>query len=1635
MNKSACATSFLIMVVVFCTFAQQGLDTLTFLEVQQQKTAAEKTNSTAPTDLKHVSIDTTSAQPTGPVVLFISRAGENSSRSQISDGWISALLEYYYTLKTGCVDRITTVSRQKISKAMPKVDPFGLVFTEEELFSAAAKTDASHILIHSYDFDRRNQNVNYFLELIQLTDKKAVMTFDKNFPLGQLEKNLDECLQLIVKTLRVPLSGEAAEMIQRPAFTKDIRLLTGFSQTYLEDEDTPDQKSIEKLVAIVTNEPGFAIATLRAGQIFEQLQNCEQAAGYFNRLIIRNGFLSAQLCMAASKNYRLCQSYDRAERVLALARSKGYKSAEMILEEAQLMQKNNKPAQAYKLYYEILSLDSNQTDALINVARQLRLQGDAEAALRLVDRAVDHADHDQLCAAYLEKGEIFSALKKTSEALDNLALSQDCFQNDPRPTILMGDLYLENKDFEKAAACFQKAMEKDPRNIEFLLKIIRSYKQAGLAKPGLTVIDKYKNNFVGSRILKKETGILAFMAGDSATARPLLESSTSLDPPDSAVFLSLGQMYANAAEYDKAVRMLERAETLVKDKTTIDMSLGHLYFMQKNYVSAKKKFLSILDRRPDHPQVNRYLGQIARINHDDKQALTYFLAHRKVSGDDETVQQNIAEIYFSQNDLVNAEKESQKLLTLNSNSPTAYIQLSVIALKKKKIADAESYIAKAESLERIDAALYKELAKILTAANFTEKAIKAYGTYLKQVPEDGEALIELSKLYEKTKNDTLTAQTFEKIYQVKPGLYQSYLSRAGHLYFKLGMTPQAYNAYSLYINKNPGIDTTIFLNMGQMEYEKKNYDKAIYYLKNIHPKSAPKVPIVKILAFSAYSLGKYREALPYLKQYHAVYPTDPEGIEMLATVHEKNADTAAAIVMYQKYVTLKKADKQQEYAFHLASLYHQQKLTTQAINQYQQNILRFPEDLRNYEQLTTLYTETKQHPQAILLLEKAIKVPNAPYDFDKMLAQLYLDRGKKTLAAETYERYVKNVAHDSTAWATLGTIYFSMESYDNAIASLSRAVELMPKNFECQRMLGVSYYKTNTIQKAIPTLQIANQLNRKNIEVLTLLTNCFESIKDTAALIGVLTMQSQAESGNFNLLLRLGRLLVATDKTLDAIAILENASKITPSNVDVHMLLVELYRQQKNSKKEYEHITEAVRFAPNDANVNYEKALYHLAENEKTQAKSCLQKTIALDPKHDRAHFSLASILEKENNFKTAYFNYTQAVKYNPKNVEYLTGFARVAAQTGKTAEALSTINKALNLEPDNQELLQWAGYLHYQAGEYKKAEQYLMAGASSKKECSFCNKFLGLIYYQRTDYLTATTYLEKAIRTETVDDSLLMVLAQAYELTKNPKKAYQYYDKAYTNNPQNDKAFYKLCAMTIDMENGKEVENLIKNNPSRARTGWVYLAEARFQELQGRNALAVNSYNKALQLLPDNFDAQVGLGRIYLLQENYNAAVKSFSKAMIERSDDLELIVSLGKAYVGLKDYASAKELFMEAINRQQNYANAYNMLGLVYGKLQKFDQAIEILNEGLVYDSKNSDIHFTLGLIYDKITNYEDAIDHFNKAVRLDISKEVVAYEHIGDIYYFNLKRTGDAKRYYKKYLKAGGNNSRIKRLVETM
>jgi tetratricopeptide (TPR) repeat protein len=368
-------------------------------------------------------------------------------------------------------------------------------------------------------------------------------------------------------------------------------------------------------------------------------------------------------------------------------------------------------------------------------------------------------------------------------------------------------------------------------------------------------------------------------------------------------------------------------------------------------------------------------------------------------------------------------------------------------------------------------------------------------------------------------------------------------------------------------------------------------------------------------------------------------------------------------------------------------------------------------------------------------------------------------------------------------------------------------------------------------------------------------------------------------------------------------------------------------------------------------------------------------------------------------------------------------------------ALALETIDSALSIDPASVPAMSLAGAIYRQTGRPEEAKALLTRAISKGTSCADCYRNLGEICFDVSDYARAIGYFKRALDIAGDDEQTAVRLARAYKLSCQDEKALELFAKVLAANPNQYEAFYELTNLCIRSGRIEEAKQMVAERKKERKTVWHHLAAGEIYEIAGNTDVALISYAVALHLKHGIPEAHSGLGRVDLLRKDYGSAIENFGRALAGDPYNPYLMLDLARAYEGIGEDGSAFEIYREVSGKYPKVTEAYFRFAQFHNRLQEHMQAICTIEEGLQHNPRSPQLLMELGHAYCMIGRYRNAVSAYNRARRKGGRQYLDAYLYIANTYSKHLNNEKEARKYYRKYLRAGGEKEDMKRQIAVL
>jgi tetratricopeptide (TPR) repeat protein len=628
------------------------------------------------------------------------------------------------------------------------------------------------------------------------------------------------------------------------------------------------------------------------------------------------------------------------------------------------------------------------------------------------------------------------------------------------------------------------------------------------------------------------------------------------------------------------------------------------------------------------------------------------------------------------------------------------------------------------------------------------------------------------------------------------------------------------------------------------------------------------------------------------------------------------------------------------------------------------------------------YIGTRAADSAIIYLKDAINKGASPEEATLLLARTYYDKADFAAAGIQYQK-VSSGSMDAEDYYKAGYALEKSKNTEAALVNYDRAISLSGGAKTKEILLAREKVARGQMEKkgflaAINHLEFiaaADPKAKMVPEVFFLLADAYQ----------------------------------ATGKQPRAIASLETAISLNPKNVEAYARLADLYAKNNMSEKAKKTLEKMMSLSPNDPNVylslgqynikaqkyseaftQFEKcytlkkngaaaegmaiAAYNLKRND--AARDAAETAVSLDPKAWQAREILATILLQGNAYKDALPHLEALVKNNPDRMEFKEQLSSCYEKTGDKTKLLELdkqivaknsrnvpsrlrLAREADVKKDDDSSLKW--YREINAIDPKNTDAlYRLYEISLKKKslneaASFIGRYLDLkpsaeanrdfgdVLYQLKDY-----------------DRALNAYRDALKMNPSIKGFHKRYAEIVIAKGQTDEVLFALMGV-------------IKSGEADFST---YQTLGMINQKKGRWVDAIEMYQKALQLDPQNSDALASLAACQASGGQLNDAIISYEQVVMMDTGAVEAIKELADIYAKQGNNAAATKQYKNYFEKRPDDESVAKKLGKLAFEEQKFSDVIKYLG-GIRYKSE-ADIDY--GLMYAdacvQAKQYQDAI-----------------------------------------------------------
>ena len=653
--------------------------------------------------------------------------------------------------------------------------------------------------------------------------------------------------------------------------------------------------------------------------------------------------------------------------------------------------------------------------------------------------------------AYFEykNGEEKTALKDYEAAVK-------LFPEDKTSWEFLGNYYRMTKDYAKARAIYQRALEKWPDAPGLQLDIADMYYRDGRMKKAASILDpfltEYPNNgrahFLQGKLLRKEGekteakqqfllakkydsdsadafyyyGLSLFEEKQYENAKEEITSALNLKPDSIKALMILAEIYYRINDDERALTTVNKALGLQPGDLDATLLRGKINAQMEDYRAAIIDYQYVLARRPGTSQERFKLAELFEANGNLDKALKAYLAVADIYPDKSKPLAKIANIYLSRN-------QSKKAIGIcNVFLKKMPENLKIAMVKAHVLVTSGQYAQAQRLLEHLtkehpeSEQPYLLLAAIELDHNHDPgKAIAFYQKAVQKNSDNTSGYIGLANVYEKTGQLDRAEETYQRLLKIDPSNILA-LNNLAYLYARLDKKLDDALLLAMKVKEGAPNDPDIFDTLGMIHLKK----------------------------------GSLLLSRQYLEKAIAGAPNDA-GINFHFGVYQyRQNDFSLARKYFKKAVALGLGKEE-----------------TKTLNVYERQMRAVEEE----EKIAAEYAEKGQPKEAITRYEKILQSIGFYTPVACRLAYLYADTGQNLDRA--HDLAMKARAHrpeDPHLLDILGLIYLKKGSLFMAKRFFDEAMDISPRVGLFHYHLGLFYLRRDDKTSALKAFDQAMKL-------------------------------------------------------------------------------------------------------------------------------------------------------------------------------------------------------------------------------------------------------------------------------------------------------------------------------------------------------------------------------------------------------------------------------------------------------------------------------------------------------------------------------------------------------------------------------
>ena len=355
---------------------------------------------------------------------------------------------------------------------------------------------------------------------------------------------------------------------------------------------------------------------------------------------------------------------------------------------------------------------------------------------------------------------------------------------------------------------------------------------------------------------------------------------------------------------------------------------------------------------------------------------------------------------------------------------------------------------------------------------------------------------------------------------------------------------------------------------------------------------------------------------------------------------------------------------------------------------------------------------------------------------------------------------------------------------------------------------------------------------------------------------------------------------------------------------------------------------------PRKTHYVFEAAEGEISNGNYDSARALLDICLKQDPGYFEAYALRGSVREQLRDLQGALTDYSIYLEKFPMNADVLMSRAALRYRLGYFEQAKVDFKTLLTIRPTETTAIFYRQNMSVD-------DRNPMITTTQRQHDPYIYNYLGLIEFKQVNAPAAIAYYDSAIRGERREPDFYVNRGLAKEALGDSTAAIDF-EMALRLNPNHALARHNLDAYRSKNRAALSLEDrLTRTIESDSTMLYPYLERAQQRFESGFYSGALEDYNQAAELAPNNCEILFARGQTKERLKNYQGAFSDYTKAIDLKEDYIKAWLGRGNVLLKMERYNDAIEDYNVALLYQADYALAYYNRGMAQVKLKKNAEA----------------------------------------------------------------------------------------------